>query len=144
MCYVCAGPPPWLLFCATCPKSTAHNPSATSAPLRNLPYPLSLWQGLLDYTLVPVDPQGLVSPADVAAAITPATCLVSTMHSNNEVGSIQPVAAIARAAHEAAAARGAPRLLVHSDAAQSLGKVDVDVQALGVDLLTIVSTLIAS
>jgi cysteine desulfurase len=55
------------------------------------------------------------------------------MHSNNEVGSLQPVAAIAAAVRQAA-----PKCLVHSDAAQSMGKVPVDVQQLGVDLLTLV------
>jgi cysteine desulfurase len=55
------------------------------------------------------------------------------MHSNNEVGSLQPVAAIAAAVRQAA-----PHCLIHSDAAQSMGKVSVDVQELGVDLLTLV------
>jgi cysteine desulfurase len=55
------------------------------------------------------------------------------MHSNNEVGSLQPVAAIAAAVRQAA-----PHCWIHSDAAQSMGKVSVDVQELGVDLLTLV------
>eukprot|EP00887_Chlorella_sp_A99_P007572 scaffold28.g7572.t1 len=88
-------------------------------------------QGLLSYTAVGVVAEGLVNPEDVAAAITPETVLVSIMHSNNEVGSVQPVAEVAVLAR----ARG---VLVHSDAAQSLGKVPVDVGSLGVDLLTIV------
>ena len=65
-----------------------------------------------------------------AAAITPRTILISVMHSNNEVGTIQPVAAIARLARE----RG---ILFHTDAAQSVGKIPVDVKALGVDLLSV-------
>lgn len=89
-------------------------------------------QGFLSYTAVPVDHQGLVSVSDVEAALTPSTVLVTIMHSNNEVGALQPVAAIAAAAH----ARGVP--LVHTDAAQSLGKVPIDVNELGVDLLTVV------
>lgn len=75
-------------------------------------------QGLLTYTLVPVNREGLVSVEDVAAALTPHTVLISLMHSNNEVGSIQPVAQVAALA----AQRG---VLLHSDAAQSLGKVPV-------------------
>ncbi|KAF6265975.1 pyridoxal phosphate-dependent transferase [Scenedesmus sp. NREL 46B-D3] len=89
--------------------------------------------GLCTYTAVPVDSQGLVSAADVVAALTPSTVLVSVMHSNNEVGALQPVAAIAAAVRQAA-----PSCLIHSDAAQSMGKVCVDVRELGVDLLTLV------
>jgi cysteine desulfurase len=85
----------------------------------------------VDITILPVDRWGLVDPAAVAHAIADATVLVSVMHANNETGTIQPIAEIARAAH----ARG---VLVHSDAAQTVGKVPVDVEALGVDLLTLV------
>jgi cysteine desulfurase len=81
-------------------------------------------------TRVPVDGEGRVDPADVAAALTPETILVSVMHANNEVGTVQPVPEIARLARE----RGA---LVHTDAAQSAGKIAVDVEALGVDLLSL-------
>ncbi|HJQ99853.1 MAG TPA: cysteine desulfurase family protein [Candidatus Polarisedimenticolaceae bacterium] len=79
---------------------------------------------------VPVDASGVVDPRSVEAAIRPDTVLVSIMHANNETGAIQPVAAIARSAK----AKGA---LVHTDAAQSLGKVPVSVDELGVDLLSI-------
>ena len=85
----------------------------------------------VDVTVLPVDATGMVDPQAVAAAITPATVLVSVMHANNETGTLQPIAQIARIAHE----RGVP---VHTDAAQSIGKLAVDVAALGVDLLTIV------
>ncbi|MCK9462837.1 MAG: cysteine desulfurase [Proteobacteria bacterium] len=79
---------------------------------------------------LPVDAQGRV-PADVAAAALGAdTALVTIMHANNETGTVQPIAEIAAAAE----ARGA---LVHTDAAQSAGKLPVDVRALGVDLLSI-------
>jgi cysteine desulfurase NifS/selenium donor protein len=81
-------------------------------------------------TRVPVDETGRVSPADVAAALTPETILVSVMHANNEVGTIEPVAEIARLARE----RG---VLVHTDAAQSAGKIPVDVGELGVDFLSL-------
>lgn len=85
----------------------------------------------VDVTVLPVDRFGLVDPTAVADAITDATVLVSVMHANNETGTIQPIADIARAAH----ARG---VLVHCDAAQSIGKIPVDVTTLDVDLLTVV------
>jgi cysteine desulfurase len=81
-------------------------------------------------TLVPVDARGLVDPDRVRAATTDATALVSVMHANNEIGTIQPVSEIAAIAHE----RGA---LMHTDAVQSAGKIPIDVTALGVDLLAI-------
>jgi cysteine desulfurase len=83
-----------------------------------------------EITIVPVDAAGRVDPAAVAAALRPDTALVSVMHANNEVGTLQPVAAIARLAH----ANGS---LMHTDAAQSAGKVALDVTALDVDLLTL-------
>ncbi len=82
-------------------------------------------------TYLGVDHHGQVDPAEVAATITPDTVLVSVMHANNETGAIQPIAQIAQATRD----RG---VLLHVDAAQSAGKVDVDVDALGVDLLTLV------
>jgi cysteine desulfurase len=81
-------------------------------------------------TLVPVDQTGIVSPERVRDAVTSQTALVSVMHANNEIGTIQPIAEIAAIAHE----RGA---LVHTDAVQSAGKIPVDVRALGVDLAAI-------
>jgi cysteine desulfurase len=82
-------------------------------------------------TYLPVDHHGLVDPADLAATITPHTVLVSVMLANNETGTIQPVAELARIAHD----RG---VLVHTDAAQAAGKIDIDVATLSVDLLTVV------
>jgi len=81
-------------------------------------------------TLAPVEPTGVVSPEGVREAIADDTALVSVMHANNEIGTIQPVAEIAAIAR----ARGA---LVHTDAVQSVGKIPVDVKALGVDLLSL-------
>ena len=81
-------------------------------------------------TRVPVDREGLVDLEALARALREPTALVSIMHANNEVGTIQPIAEIARLAH----ARGA---LVHTDAAQSTGKIGVDVGELDVDLLSI-------
>jgi cysteine desulfurase len=81
-------------------------------------------------TLLPVDATGIVAPASLAAAITRETAIVSVMHANNEIGTIQPIADLAAIAHEHGA-------LVHTDAVQSLGKIPVDTRALGVDLLTL-------
>ncbi len=86
--------------------------------------------GLAEVTLLKPDSRGLVDPDDVAAAITDKTVLVSVMHANNEIGVVQPVADIARACRE----RG---VLLHSDAAQSAGKIPVDVRAMPVDLLSL-------
>ena len=79
---------------------------------------------------VPVDSNGIVATERLAAAIDDRTALVTVIHAQNEIGTLQPVAEIARAAK----ARG---VLVHTDAAQSVGKIPVDVNELGVDLLTI-------
>lgn len=81
-------------------------------------------------TVVPVDRQGRVDPDDVRRALTPRTILVSVMHANNEVGTVQPIAEIARVAQTGGA-------LMHTDAAQSLGKVPTLVDDLGVDLLSV-------
>ena len=81
-------------------------------------------------TYLPVDRSGRIDPEDLRKAITPRTILVSIMHANNEVGTIQPIEACARIARE----RG---VLFHTDAAQSAGKISVDVNVLGVDLLSI-------
>ncbi len=81
-------------------------------------------------TYVPVDRFGRVDPDDVRRAITPKTILVSLMHANNEVGTIEPIAEVSRITRE----RG---VLLHTDAAQSVGKIETHVDALGIDLLTI-------
>src|SRR5262245_28381134 len=81
-------------------------------------------------TRIPVDRAGLVDPDDVRRAITPDTILVSVMHANNEVGTIEPIAAIAQLTRE----RNIP---FHTDAAQSAGKTPLDVNQLGVDLLSV-------
>ena len=81
-------------------------------------------------TLVPVDQSAIVSPAALEAAMSDDTALVSVMHANNEIGTIQPVAELARIAK----ARGA---LFHTDAVQTAGKIPVNVRALGVDLASV-------
>ncbi len=79
---------------------------------------------------VAVDGYGRVDPQDVAAALTPKTTLVSVMHANNEVGTIMPLSEIAALCHE----RG---VILHTDAAQSVGKIPTAVNDLGVDLLSV-------
>lgn len=83
-----------------------------------------------EITTVGVDSTCLLDPQVVAATIRPDTILISIMHANNEVGTIQPIAEIAKIARE----RG---VLMHTDAAQSCGKIKTDVMELGVDFLTI-------
>ena len=83
----------------------------------------------MDVTYLPVDSQGLVSGSAVEGAITTRTILITIMHANNEVGTIQPIGEIARIAK-------AHGVLLHTDAAQSVGKIPTAVDALGVDLLS--------
>jgi len=81
-------------------------------------------------TYLPVDGNGTVSLDELRSALTPKTALVSVMHANNEIGTVQPIHDIVRIARE----HGVP---VHTDAVQSYGKIDVDARKLGVDLLTV-------
>ncbi len=83
-----------------------------------------------EVTILPVDRHGRVSPVTVERAIRPDTALISVMHANNEVGTVQPIADIARLARS----KG---ILLHTDAAQSAGKIPLNVHKLGVDLLTL-------
>ncbi len=82
-------------------------------------------------TVLPVDEHGLVRAADLRDALGPDTVLVSIMHANNETGVVQPIAELTAIAHQHG-------VLVHTDAAQSVAKIPVDVTALDVDLLTLV------
>ncbi len=84
----------------------------------------------LDVTYLPVDGHGLIDPQQVEDTITDRTIMVTIMHANNEVGTIQPIREIADIARRHGA-------VMHSDCAQSVGKIPVDVDDLGVDLLTI-------
>jgi cysteine desulfurase len=81
-------------------------------------------------TRVPAGSDGIVDPADIRRALRPDTVLITVMHANNELGTVQPVAEIARMAREAG-------VTFHADGVQALGKAPVDVQALGVDLYTV-------
>jgi len=83
-----------------------------------------------EITYLPVDETGRVQLTDVEAAIRPETILISVMYANNEVGTLQPISEISAIAKK----RG---IAVHSDCAQAVGKVPVDIQKLGVDLLTV-------
>lgn len=89
---------------------------------------------LMDYmvTSVPVDEYGRVNPADVADAIKDSTILVTIMHSNNEIGTIQPIEEISKITK-------AKKVIFHTDAVDSAGVVPVDVERLGVDLLSFAS-----
>ena len=81
-------------------------------------------------TYLPVDNYGMVNPLDVQNAITPKTILISIMHANNEVGTINPIEEIGQIAKE-------HKIIFHTDAAQSCGKIPVNVNSLNVDLLSI-------
>jgi cysteine desulfurase len=83
-----------------------------------------------DVTYLPVDRDGCVRPESVDAAIDAKTVLITVMHANNETGTLQPIAEIAKVAREHG-------VLIHTDAAQSVGKIPVRVEELGVDLLTV-------
>ncbi len=83
-----------------------------------------------EITYVPVDADGLVNPADVEAAITDKTILISIMAANNEIGTIEPIEEIAKIAH-------AHHVLFHTDAVQAIGAISVDVRAIGCDLLSL-------
>ena len=83
-----------------------------------------------EITYVPVDADGLVNPADVEAAITDKTILISVMAANNEIGTIEPIEEIAKIAH-------AHHVLFHTDAVQAIGAIPVDVRAIGCDLLSL-------
>ena len=78
-------------------------------------------------TYVPVDSRGIVDPEDIRGAVRPGTKLISVIHANNELGTIQPIEEIARIAREAG-------IVFHSDGVQAAGKIEVDMNGLGVDL----------
>ncbi len=82
------------------------------------------------FTRVPVDENGLVDPDDVRRAVEHETVLISVMMANNEVGTIEPIEEIAAIAHQ-------HEILFHTDAAQAVGKIPVDVESMGVDMLSI-------
>ncbi|WP_369424806.1 cysteine desulfurase family protein, partial [Methanothrix sp.] len=83
-----------------------------------------------EVTYIPVDDKGIVDPAEIERAIRDDTVLISVMHANNEIGTIQPVESIAEIASER-------DILLHTDAVQTVGKIPVNVDRLGVDLLSV-------
>ncbi len=83
-----------------------------------------------EVTYLPVDRHGSIKPDDVKKAIREDTILITVMHANNEVGTIQPIHEISRIARS-------NNILIHTDASQSIGKIETDVEIMGVDLLTI-------
>ena len=89
-----------------------------------------------DVTYIPVDRDGLVDPRDVLDAVTDETVLVSVMYANNEIGTVQPVAEIARLVKERAKLQGRT-ILMHTDAVQAAGYLDLSVKTLGVDMLSL-------
>src|SRR5579883_339971 len=135
---VCQVPPPafrvrglfrWLFDPGTRPDAVHVITTAVEHPATTQPVEFLRRLGAA-VTVLRVDRAGLVDPDAVRRAITPRTRLVTVMHSNNETGTLMPVAEIGRVCRE----RG---VLFHTDCAQSLGKVPVDVRALTVDLLTV-------
>jgi cysteine desulfurase len=84
----------------------------------------------VDVSYVPVNPSGVVDPEDIRRALRPETLLITVMHANNELGTVQPIEEIGRVAREA-------NVYFHCDAVQSAGKLPLDVESLGVDLLSI-------
>ena len=93
--------------------------------------PRKLWKSQAsDVTFIPVSREGIVDPEDIRRALKPETILISVMHANNELGTIQPIEEIGRIA-------AAADVLFHCDAVQSAGKLPLDVNRLGVDLLSI-------
>jgi cysteine desulfurase len=91
-----------------------------------------LEKGGFQVTYLPVDHYGMIDPDEVRRAITRETILITIMHSNNEVGTIQPIEEIGQIAKE-------HKIIFHTDAIQSIGKIPIDVETLGVDLLSISS-----
>uniref|UniRef100_A0A8B9KEM7 Selenocysteine lyase n=1 Tax=Astyanax mexicanus TaxID=7994 RepID=A0A8B9KEM7_ASTMX len=98
-----------------------------------------LKSGKADVTFLPVSKMtGRVEVDDVMAALRPSTCLVSVMLANNETGVIMPIRDICQKVRSAVRPSSSPRVLLHTDAAQAIGKIKVDARELGVDYMTIV------
>ncbi|MEN9558373.1 MAG: hypothetical protein RL141_742 [Candidatus Parcubacteria bacterium] len=94
-------------------------------------------RGEVDLTIVPVDEYGTVNPSDVAKALRADTVLVSIMYANNEIGTIQPIADIGRAILKWRKEQSSVYPYFHTDACQATGVLDLDVEKLHVDLLTL-------
>jgi cysteine desulfurase len=90
-----------------------------------------------DITYLPVAPNGLVSLQAIRNAIRPETCLVSIMAVNNEIGVIQPLQEIGQMLRDLQKESGGSKVLFHTDAAQAVGKIAIDVDRMGIDVLSI-------
>jgi cysteine desulfurase len=90
-----------------------------------------------DVTYLPVSSNGLVSLDDIKKAVRPETCLISVMAVNNEIGVIQPLEEIGRLLKDLQQENGGPKILFHTDAAQAIGKIPMDVEKMGIDVLSI-------
>ncbi|MBD3609025.1 MAG: cysteine desulfurase, partial [Gammaproteobacteria bacterium] len=120
-----------ILGCARALRDRGQHLITTAVEHPSVMQPLlHLQQEGWELTIIPVDEYGQVTPEDVRSAIRSDTVIVSIMHANNEVGTIQPIAEIAAITRELG-------IILHVDAAQSVGKIPVSVDALGVDLLTL-------
>jgi cysteine desulfurase len=90
-----------------------------------------------EVTRVPVDRRGVVNPDDIARAITPRTVLISVMYANNEVGTIEPLAEIAKIVKNAKGREKGREIVFHTDAVQAGGYLELDAEKLGVDLMSL-------
>ena len=115
------------------PRSPARPRHVISTPIEHpaVLYALrALERRQVDVTYVPVGAGGVLDPADIERALRPETVLITVMFANNEIGTLQPLAEIGRLARER-------HIVFHTDAVQAVGKVPVDVEALGLDLLSL-------
>jgi cysteine desulfurase len=115
---------------ASAPGNSKHVITSAIEHVAGLDPCKALAKSGVDLTILPVDREGLVSPGDVLRAVRPETVLISIMLANNETGTIEPIAEIGKIAAE----KG---IVLHTDAVQAAGKIPVDVDKLGVDLLSI-------
>ena len=111
-------------------RAQPHGRSRTDIPLPSRPpHPPLAAAGKARVTYLPVDRHGLADPDDVGRAITPRTALVSVMYANNEIGTINAIAEIGKIAKK----KG---VLFHTDATQGVGKLPLEVDAMGIDLMS--------
>jgi cysteine desulfurase len=115
---------------ATAPGKAKHVITSAIEHVAVLDSCRALAKSGIDLTVLPVDREGLVNPEDVRGAIRPETVLITLMLANNEIGTIEPIAEIGNIAAE----KG---IVFHTDAVQAAGKISIDVEKLGVDLLSI-------
>src|SRR5580704_13103798 len=115
---------------AAAPGKTRHVITSAIEHVSVLDPCRALAKNSVDLTVLPVDREGLVNPEDVRNAIRPETVLITLMLANNEIGTIEPIEEIGKIASE----KG---IVFHTDAVQAAGKIPIDVERLGVDLVSI-------